>query len=454
MVLHWPRARFLLVLAVAVALLGGWIVAGPDREAAPSTNVPSGRGPSGSLGAGLSGCLERGAGSSGAGRNGGSASSLDEVRRDVERIRRLRFRRAPRVTLLSKPALRARVGELSRDQATPSEGAREQRALEALGAIPPGTDLVTVERQALKGQIIGLYDPESRTLLVGASGRLGTLERITLAHELEHALADQRLGIPVAERPKQRAADSLEARRDLVEGDATLTMLDYALRSIPLTELLRLATDPEVVAEGRAGLKGLSPYLRRELLSPYTDGLAFDCHLYENGGWRAVDWAYRNPPKTTYEILFPDRYPSPAAKPPPPGTLAAPWRRAGRAPLGAAPLLFLFEAPGGEASRALPNARGFVSTWHGGEIDLWTAGPGTAVGISLLDRSPGGRLCAGVAGWYSLAFPDSRPASRRRGERLALRGSRQDAVLRCRCDQVRLGIAPNLADARRLAHSI
>jgi hypothetical protein len=466
--LRWARRRRvrLLLVGAAALLVGGIALSdgdersdrrsgqgGADSGGGSALGGGSTLGPDFALGGGLARCLEVNprAGAGGAGEPEDTGEAIRLIQDQVELVRRLEFERSPEVHLLSETEMRARVGTLFDDAYEPRLAALDARLLEGLGAIPPGANLVELRRRSLEGQVVGLYDSDRGELLALSSGELGALERIVLAHELEHALADQRLGLPLPRRIKPRSADSISARQALVEGDATLAMTRYAARFVPLSDLAALLGDPEALLGAEAGLEGLSPFLRSELLFPYLEGMEFTCALYARGGWKAVDRAYHDPPESTYEVLFPERYGSAVGDPPAPGVLPGPWARRLRLELGAAPLLWLFEAPGGSMQNALPRARGFVSAWRGGELDLWVDGARSAIGVSLLERGDGPTLCAGVAGWYATAFSDARALPPRAGERLVSNGRRQDAVLRCLAGRVLLVIAPTLADARRLA---
>ena len=53
-------------------------------------------------------------------------------------------------------------------------------------------------RRVVSSETAGYYDPRTQDLVVLSDTRrqLDAFERLTLAHELVHALADQRLGLP------------------------------------------------------------------------------------------------------------------------------------------------------------------------------------------------------------------------------------------------------------------
>ena len=75
----------------------------------------------------------------------------------------------------------------------------DSRALQLLGAVPRGTDLKALQEDLMSGQVAGYYDPETGDVVVRVPEGGGSLDangQITLAHELDHALTDQALGLP------------------------------------------------------------------------------------------------------------------------------------------------------------------------------------------------------------------------------------------------------------------
>ena len=282
----------LVVLAVGAALAAfadtspGAPVAGSAAEPAPASDPADAF--LAEAGPALLGCL---AGDARPGRDAhepptGEDELIESVSREVESLRELRFDKPVDASFLTPAELRRRVSRLL-DAELPREAvAEEGQILELLGAIPPGSDLYELEEQALGSQVIGLYVPKLRELLVRSSGDPGPVELMTLAHELEHALADQRFGLRDVE-ATEAAADRALAYVSVVEGDATLTMMRYAIAAIGAGELNSL---------GQQGVPGserqfdrLPDYLQRSLLFPYFGGLQLVCARWLEGGWRAVD---------------------------------------------------------------------------------------------------------------------------------------------------------------------
>ncbi|MEO6121526.1 MAG: hypothetical protein ABIW46_08455, partial [Acidimicrobiales bacterium] len=240
-----------------------------------------------------------------------------------------------------------------------------------------------------------------------------------------------------------------------VEGDATLLMQLYGLGHVPITEQLG---GIGVALDAQADLARLPQFLQRRLTFPYFQGLNFVCRIHSQGGWPAVDAAYRDAPTTTAQVLFPERYGSKdaAVDAPDPTSPGAGWAPSLSQAYGAAALLWLLEAPGGEVDRAPADPLAAVGDWGGGELRTWHRGGETAVGLSLAPR-PGRAeaLCATMAAWYRAAFPAVRGFPPGPGEKVALDGAGQDAVVRCRTGGnspvVLVAIAPDLATARAVA---
>jgi hypothetical protein len=153
---------------------------------------------------------------------------------------------------------------------------------------------------------------------------------------------------------------------------------------------------------------------------------------------------------TTAEILFPERYPDREG--------AVEVRDPSRphrfdhlfsGSFGAANLMWLFEAPGGDQMKALGDPKERVSSWAGGEVRLWTRAGDSALGLALVERRGSDDLCRSVTEWYEAAFDDSEVETEA-SEQLARDGDMQDAVVSCSEDEVRLGVGPDIDTARAI----
>jgi hypothetical protein len=398
--------------------------------------------------------LENLFGGLGGNSSGGPArAQIPKISAAVEKVRKLKFRNDVDVTFMPPRRLARRAARLFLEDYPASVARAEEKMLIALGAIPANTDLRATMKDLLESQVAGFYVPSDKTLFVPGNPKkeLTAIEKTVIAHELEHALADQRLDLPLSERPDPSKMDEDIAALSLVEGDATLTMQRYSLTAIPMFEQLTILSDPAYTASQQA-LEGIPPYLVDQLQFPYIDGLNFTCDLVKRGGWKAVNKAYEDPPTTSAQVLFPARYRrgEAGAAMRPPRAPGEGWRESFDSSLGAANLLWLFKAPGGDEDSALSEPVDRVSAWGGGRISLWSRGNDVAVAVSLVQRKGETGLCESVAEWYEAAFDDDSAAATRGSEEMALDGS-QDAVLVCSDDKVRLGIGPDLATARSVS---
>ncbi len=381
-----------------------------------------------------------------------SADQIDQIGRIVTGLRSLQFGDAPTPEFLDDQQLTSRLTKEVRKDYDAEEARLDARLLATLGAVPDDIDLVALQTELLSNQVAGFYDPDTGELVVrrdGSGDGLTPSAQSTLAHELEHALADQALELPVEVTENTDEADAALAALAVVEGDATLTQQQFTIVGLNLSEQLGLSADPDALAAQRQ-LDDVPHYLAQSLQFPYLAGLRFTCARYIAGGWDAVDALYGKLPTTSAEILDPQRYGTGAVDPRDPGELGGRWQRRRTTTLGAADLLWLFEAPGDDTARALDGARDLALAWTGGEVALWTRDADTAVGVALTQQ-PDARLCDAVTTWYERAFPDGTDAPTRRDERLVREGPRQTAVVMCAGEEVRLGVGPDLTTARALA---
>lgn len=387
-------------------------------------------------------------------RSASAEEQLRTVATAVEEVRGLKFQHVPVPVFVTAEEMTRRVQAQVHESLSPEATAAEGRALVALGALPPGTDLEALILDSLGGQVAGYYDPASGELVVARSSKSGSLNGMTrtvLAHELDHALTDQAVGLPDNEGPPPPGTeDAALARLALVEGDATLAMQLYSLSHVPLLEQLTGLSGQLASAEDLAAM----PYhLQRSLTFPYLEGLSFACALFESGGWTAIDRAYRALPTTSAQVLYPERYLAGegAVGPRDPGAPGEPWVADPRRALGAAELQWLLEAPGGDPGDAVDHAVQRAAAWAGGEVRVWTDGVRSAAGVALVQHAGQAPLCATMTAWYKAAFPGGQPVDTLAGEALAVDGARQDGVIRCAGTEVRIGIGPDLPTARAIA---
>lgn len=187
---------------------------------------------------------------------------------------------------------------------------------EAFDLLPPDSDYLDTYLDLLSAQIGGFYDPvtEGMYTLLLTGDKLGDelplFERIVYAHEFTHALQDQHFDLEAVQASAGDNRDKLQAVISLIEGDATVLMNLYTQA---ISEADPFGTALQLLAQGIETNTlmlppGTPPVIASELLSAYMDGSVFVTALYQDGGWEAVNAAYTNLPRSTEQILHPEKY--------------------------------------------------------------------------------------------------------------------------------------------------
>ena len=185
----------------------------------------------------------------------------------------------------------------------------------------------------LREQVVGFYDRAADRVFLPdvrlrSEGDLLEQEAV-LAHEVHHAVQAQRFP-PL---PKPRSSDEAIAELALVEGDAMVAMGAWlgAEAGAPVGRTLRRIVEVtkrvplEKVARGDATSKldRALAVTKERLEFPYRDGMMLVSDVYRTGGFPLVDRMYGAVPRTTEQVLHPEKYlagelPRPIADPRPP----------------------------------------------------------------------------------------------------------------------------------------
>jgi hypothetical protein len=224
--------------------------------------------------------------------------------RFVERERGLDFDHPVYVDFLSAEEYSTQStsgeSELSKDDRASLD--RLAGELRAFGLASGKLDLLAAYNQVTDSGTLAFYDPADRRVRVrGADLTVGV--EVTLVHELTHALQDQHFDLAKLLDDADDDGASV-ARRGLAEGDAL--RVEDAYISDQLSDDEEAAYDEEYAGElesSEAGTDGVPSFLLAGFGVPYALGQPFATMLYDQGGNRAVDAAFRKPP-TTEEHLF------------------------------------------------------------------------------------------------------------------------------------------------------
>jgi hypothetical protein len=235
------------------------------------------------------------------------------IEAQVQAIRGLTTKTPVEPKLLDETTLQKNLSA-SFDKGNPAATvAATQRLYELLGLLSVGASLHDLYLKLLGSQVAGYYDSDTKELsVVSRSGGLGPIEKITFAHEFDHALQDQHFGLKNLQLDAVGQSDQAFAHLSVPEGDATLLMGLWAtnLTATELIEMVKEANDP-APAKIWADMPDV---LKENLMFPYTAGRDMVTAVQAKGGWAAVDALYAKPPASTEQVLHPDKYA--AAEPP------------------------------------------------------------------------------------------------------------------------------------------
>jgi len=296
-------------------------------------------------------------------------TALRSIEAQVSAIRGLPAQAEVNLRVLDQAGLQQYLTETFERDYLPNERESDQKLLVALGLLKPTDDLVEIQLRLLQSQVIGVYDPDDKLMfVVDTQGSFGPAERITYAHEFNHALQDQYYDLNAVAPKHPVSNDRSLAAHALVEGDAVLLQTLWATQNLTSDELVEVAR-----ASGGAGddmLSRVPPIVRAELLFPYIEGFAFVRQAYRNAGssYAAIDEILKRPPESTSEVMHPDRYaagvkPVDVDLPDVSPALGGEWRRVGSGVLGELDLRVLLEQYGDR-----PEAARVAAGWAG---DRW-----------------------------------------------------------------------------------
>jgi hypothetical protein len=447
----WLTSTVILLLVVGLA--GGGLLLATRREPAPApaaTAGPAGGTPSTATPRSTAPSTRAPATSP------ANAAAIRAVQRQVAELRDLRFTRRVPVTVESPTKLAKRLLRVVAAETDEAELVRQGQALELLGELPPGTDLSRLLNAVQAEGVLGFYlpgRPPKGGLYVRSARGLDPFAKITLAHELTHAVTDQHYDLTRADRLEADTGreDELVAYSALVEGDATLLMQRYLIERLTPSERV----DAGLVASAqRTPRRDAAPAaIRESMLFPYQEGLRFVARLYQGGGWSAVNRAYGDPPTSTEQVLHPERYlgdrdqPQRVTVPDLSGRLGAGWRPGAELGFGELDTRLLLQ---GELP--VTAAEAAAAGWDGGRLRTFQQGGRTAMALRTVwdSAAEADQFCGAMSRWAATRFgPGTRTGGTPRWS-----GAGQQTALACRGTRVAWLSAPDRPTLTRLATAL
>jgi hypothetical protein len=207
-------------------------------------------------------------------------------------------------------------------------------------------------------------------------------------------------------------------------------------------------------ATERTPVRDAAPAVIREsMLFPYQEGLRFVRTLYQQGGWAAVNRAYRDPPTSTEQLLHPERYlgdrdrPQKVEVPDLSGRLGGGWRSGIELSFGELDARLLLQ---GEL--AVTAAEAAAAGWDGGRLRTFQRGDRTVLALRTVwdSTAEATQFCNAMRGWATGRFG----SATRSATTLNWSGAGQRTTLTCRGPRVAWLSAPDQPTLNRLTSGL
>ena len=217
----------------------------------------------------------------------------------------------PPVLLRSRAENRRFIEQEINRRYSPALLEAERKSMAAWGVLPPDYDLRRLFLDLLEEQVSAYYDPRGKVMVVG-DWLPPEQQRAALMHELVHALQDREIPLDSFVAPDPGHGDRLLARQALIEGVAVALSFDLMLKpqGMDISRLadLSMAQGQIVTSAGGPVIAKAPKFLRDLLLFPYVEGLGFAYQFRKRHPWSDVSAVYRDPPRSTTQILHPEKY--------------------------------------------------------------------------------------------------------------------------------------------------
>ncbi len=258
--------------------------------------------------------------------------SVDEILQFASQDTDLPIKHKVKRRLTKRDEVQSYIEKSMKDDKDAKRLERSSAVLKKFGLLPRDFDLGTFLVAMLREQVAGYYDVKTKTVNL-LNWVDAEQQKPVLAHELTHALQDQSFGIEKWMKGSAGQTDNKDNKKDdprpsdiendeetsarqaVIEGQAMVVLIDYSLAPTGKT----LLEAPQIVDALKQGMlvgSSDSPtfrdapiFLKEELTFPYRYGLDFTAALLRAGGKeRAYAGAFKDPPKTTREIMEPQTY--------------------------------------------------------------------------------------------------------------------------------------------------
>lgn len=243
--------------------------------------------------------------------------NVGSILEKVSKLRQLPIKESVKVDTLSREELLAFLRKEFEADLNPKEAQGEEALYTRWGLFTADFNYAEFMLGLYTEQIGGFYDPKTRKLYLLEGMSLSKLDQeVLVAHELTHALQDQSFGLKnYLEVPKQKEpnGDRQLALMALIEGDASLTSAEYVQglmqSNFNLMDMLGSLANAVRMNFAFEKLREAPRVIRESLVFPYDQGMRFVQSFRKEGwSWEEINTLYKNPPRSSEQILQPAKY--------------------------------------------------------------------------------------------------------------------------------------------------
>ena len=250
----------------------------------------------------------------------------------VELIRGIEFDRDVPVRVLSRDEYRAERAS-SGDGSGADRERRDARTIDsgryrALFLVGDRENATRREQETRSQSILGYYDVGEDRIVIVSDAETPTLDEVTLAQELAHAYQFRSLDLRL---PRNPTDDEVRALVALIEGDANLVDRLYEKRCEGAWECVGSTetgtgagdardagtggdtgtddTGTDDTADRKPDSNASGVHMGLYLLEyfPYAEGESLVRDARADGGWDAVAHLYENPPRSSEQVIHPEK---------------------------------------------------------------------------------------------------------------------------------------------------
>jgi hypothetical protein len=240
----------------------------------------------------------------------GEGPTIEELKRRVEVIGKLKFKEDIPVVYISKYRLKKYISDLFEQEYPEVLSSKESFYIYVMGFVDRRIDLKKVRKKILMNNVGGLYNEKTKELYALKEYRnINMINAMIIIHELRHSIQDQYYNLSLLLGELSDFDDRKLATLAAIEGDATFVMLQHdgfapdimasensnALLSFsPLANSTVIFKSPDIV--------------KHQLMMPYIQGLKFTSFVARKKKWKGVNRILSSPPLSSEQILHPEKY--------------------------------------------------------------------------------------------------------------------------------------------------